>query len=246
MNQQWIRLVPSFVVRAYLSAGLRSLCSLSAQSTLESDTLSVTIKPWSYVTCTLILAAKLMLLLHQTLKFKMCLKSSCWFASPINSHPIALLKSQDTPLKPHKPKRCPSAAHIKIGTFGSRKKLETLWVFPCSIMWQCLCSMVELATIFLRVGFHFQRAACSVSSATSLGLRIFRNTTTTLSQAEYRSMSTEAPWALHPQKFLKVTVTDAQGLSFGRKSMVCPVLHASLLHGCQQCLRYGTKHTDSK
>ena len=59
-------------------------------------------------------------------------------------------------------------------------------------------------------------------------------------------MSTEAPWALHPQKFLKVTVTDAQGLSFGRKSMVCPVLHASLLHGCQQCLRYGTKHTDSK
>ena len=58
-------------------------------------------------------------------------------------------------------------------------------------------------------------AACSVSSATSLGLRIFRNTPTLLNQAEYRSMTTEAPWALRPQKFLPVTVT-AQGLNFYR------------------------------
>ena len=44
-------------------------------------------------------------------------------------------------------------------------------------------------------------------SSAPLGLRMFRNTPTTLNQAQYRSMTTEAPWALHPQKFLQVTVT---------------------------------------
>ena len=36
----------------------------------------------------------------------------------------------------------------------------------------------------------------------------------TLRQSEYRSMSTEAPWALHPQKFLKVTVTGRSRSEF--------------------------------
>ena len=128
-----------------------------------------------------------------------------------------MLKSQlkraaQTPQTQKVPIRCPHQnQHVP-----SLRKLHQLLVFPCCIVWPCLCSIVELATIFLSSGFAGLQtcfsAACSVSSATSLGLRIFRNTPTLLNQAEYRSMTTEAPWALRPQKFLPVTVT-AQGLS---------------------------------
>ena len=73
-----------------------------------------------------------------------------------------------------------------------------------------LCSVVELATIFLSSGFAglqtCSSAACSASGATSLGLRIFRNTPTLLNQAEYRSMTTEAPRALlEPCNVLSIT-----------------------------------------
>ena len=106
-------IVPRFVVRAYLSiAGLQSLCSLSAPSALESDTFFLAIKSWIYIIYTLIRAANLMLLVHQTSKFKMCLKLSCWFASPIKFHPIVMLKSQlkraaQTPQTQKVPIRCP-------------------------------------------------------------------------------------------------------------------------------------------
>ena len=69
---------------------------------------------------------------------------------------------------------------------------HSLLVFPCSIIWPCLCSIriMELAAILIsEAGLWLPTcfsAACSVSSATSLGLRIFRNTPTLLNQAEYR------------------------------------------------------------
>ena len=67
---------------------------------------------------------------------------------------------------------------------------HSLLVFPCSIIWPCLCSIMELAAILIsEAGLWLPTcfsAACSVSSATSLWLRIFRNTPTLLNQAEYR------------------------------------------------------------
>ena len=56
-------------------------------------------------------------------------------------------------------------------------------------------------------------------SSAPLGLRMFRNTPTTLNQAQYRSMTTEAPWALHPQKFLQVTVTVHCRSRFGLRQV---------------------------
>ena len=117
------------------------------------------------------------------------------------------------------PIRCPHQnQHVP-----SLRKLHQLLVFPCCIVWPCLCSIVELATIFLSSGFAglqtCSSAACSASGATSLGLRIFRNTPTLLNQAEYRSMTTEAPWALHPQKFLQVTVTVHCRSRFGLRQV---------------------------
>ena len=67
---------------------------------------------------------------------------------------------------------------------------HSLLVFPCSIIWPCLCSIMELAAILIsEAGLWLPTcfsAACSVSSATSLWLRIFRNTPTLLNQAEFK------------------------------------------------------------
>ena len=65
-----------------------------------------------------------------------------------------------------------------------------LLVFPCSIIWPCLCSIMELAAILIsEAGLWLPTcfsAACSVSSAMSLGLRIFRNSPTFLNQSEFK------------------------------------------------------------
>ena len=54
-----------------------------------------------------------------------------------------------------------------------------IWCINLCVVWPCLCSVVEIATIFLSSGFAglqtCSSAACSASGATSLGLRIFRN-----------------------------------------------------------------------
>ena len=147
-------------------AGLRSLCSLSAQSALESDTLFPVNQVLNLYYIYTDTCSKSYVVGSSNIKIQNVSQSKLLICitNQVSSHCDAEITIETRRSNPTNPK----GTHPVPTSESACSKLKK----TPSAFGLCLCSVVELATIFLSSGFAglqtCSSAACSASGATSL------------------------------------------------------------------------------